>query len=73
MRGRALTDEQKLEILATLKEAWLSDRGKAQRLGQLIDNATDYINDALDVFYIEDEDLQRGLILSMEKDDGKET
>ena len=55
MKDRALTEEQKKEVLAKLLECWM--QCPEMRLGQLIENARIWhrINDeSPDLFYIED-------------------
>ncbi len=69
MTGRAITEEQKMQVLDALKEAWLSPRGKDQRLGQLIENACDVAEydvrgtrGLCDPFFLEDEPLREALL-----------
>ncbi len=51
--GRALTDEQKREVLDRIYTAWAGDRMRAWRLGQLIAN----VCGTRSVFHVEDFDL----------------
>lgn len=57
MKGRAETSEEKRVVIERLLAAWLKQ--PAQRLGQLIENATGAAADrkVVDLFYIEDQSL----------------
>lgn len=55
IKGRAITPEQKREVIERIYNAWL--KAPQQRLGQLISNATYNKNTIKDIFYVEDEDL----------------
>ena len=52
MKGRAITPEQKREIVDRVLAAWL--KTQHQRLGQFLHNA---IHGQGDIFYVEDERL----------------
>lgn len=58
-RGRALSDEEKREVVEAIYEAWTSSPNmRHQRLGQLIDNAMANSNyGSSSLFYVEDRAL----------------
>lgn len=57
-RQRALTDEQKREVLDRIYAAWTADDGiRLQRLGQLIENAVHRCCEGRQLFHVEDSDL----------------
>lgn len=52
MKDRAITEEQKKEVLEKIFQFWI--KYPEMRLGQLIENARLYIDEGKDLFYIED-------------------
>lgn len=52
MRDRAITEEQKKEVLEKIFQLWM--KYPEMRLGQLIENARLYTGEGKDLFYIED-------------------
>lgn len=65
MKKRAITEEQKREIIEAIYQIWISGNNHYLRLGQMLEIAKGNISN--DLFYIEDYDLVEKLKIKLEE------